>query len=44
MNHVQKSCLELTKLLKMNIMKFSTKEDRSVDSFKIWFGHVGTIA
>jgi hypothetical protein len=36
---VEKSRFQLTKTLKMNIMKHSTKKDRTDDSIKIWIRH-----
>jgi len=41
---VQNSLFQVTKTLKMNIIKHSTIKCRTDDSFKIWIWHVCTIA
>jgi len=41
---VEESRFQLTKTLKMNIWKQSTKKDRTNDSFNIWIRHDCTIA
>jgi hypothetical protein len=42
-HNVQKSRFQVTKILTIYIMKYSTTQYRTVDSFKIWFRNVGMI-
>jgi len=41
---IQKSRVQVSKTLKMNIIKHSTKMYRTDDSFKMWIRHVYTTA
>jgi len=44
MDAVKKSCFQFNKMLKINTRIRSIKRERTVESFKIWFWDIGTIA